>query len=305
VLVDDHSGIMRATTNMLAGEYEVVGTTTEGRHAADLARRLEPDAIVLDVNMPGLNGFQTIAELSRAEIRAPVVFLSMLEGAEVVTEAFRSGGHGFVLKSRAMPDLACALDHALAGRRFVPSLPSLGAVADRCGHAMHVHGDDFESSLDELAGLFDLALRRGDATLVAAANDVRDGLASRLRDRGWDLTAGRYRSFDADEALSGLMRDGMPDPEILARITADLNEYRLTSTGRASSRLVMYGASAASLIASGQTEAALALEQQWTALTCALPFLSVCGYAVSTDEQPGVWSSACGAHTVVSHASDL
>src|SRR4029453_5598315 len=118
-------------------------------------------------------------------------------------------------------------------------------------HAMHVHGGDFESSLDGLAALFDLALRRGDATLVVAANGVRDGLARRLRDRGWDLTAGRYRALDPDDALSGFMRDGMPDPGILARVTADLNEYRLTSTGRASSRLVMYGEMAASLIASG------------------------------------------------------
>jgi CheY-like chemotaxis protein len=293
---------------MLGDEFEVVATTTEGSEAAELARRVQPDAIVLDVNMPGLNGFQTMASLGRAELRAPVVFLSMVESDEFVSEAFRSGGHGYVLKSRVVSDLASALDHALSGRQFVPTLTSLGAIADSCGHAMHVHGGDLAASLDGVTALFDLALRRGDATCVVATEAVREGLARRLRDRGWDLggsAPGRYLALDADDAIAGFMRDGMPDPDRLARIASDLDQYRLASTGRSASRLVIYGAMAASLFASGQPQAALALERQWAMLSRDLPFLTVCGYAASCDGQPEFWSSACAAHSVVSHGTDL
>src|SRR4029453_12271227 len=89
------------------------------------ARQLEPDAIVLDIGMPGLDGFQTSRALQRAGAHAPVVFLSMYDGDDYVREAFRHGGRGYVVKSRARRDLASAIDQALHGRVFVPSLTAL------------------------------------------------------------------------------------------------------------------------------------------------------------------------------------
>ena len=81
--------------------------------------------IVLDINMPGLDGFQTKRALEQAGSRAPVVFLSALDADDYVSEAFRCGGRGYVLKAHLARDLASALDQVLLGRMFVPSLTSL------------------------------------------------------------------------------------------------------------------------------------------------------------------------------------
>ena len=87
----------------------------DGRQALDLARRLRPDVVVLDVSMPNLNGFQTLEQLRRDGLEARVVFLTMHRDDEFVAAAINGGAHGYVLKSRAHLDLISAINHALAG----------------------------------------------------------------------------------------------------------------------------------------------------------------------------------------------
>src|SRR5262245_52431331 len=140
LLVDDHRGVLDQLTRMLSDTFEVAGVATDGQLALEIARQLTPDLIVLDINMPGLDGFQTLRALQQAGSRAPTVFLSMHDAQEIVTEAFRCGGRGYVLKSNGGQDLASAIDHALAGRMFVPSLTSMLGVAKRSGHAMQTYG---------------------------------------------------------------------------------------------------------------------------------------------------------------------
>jgi len=307
LLVDDHPWILKAVSTLLADEYDVLGVATDGSQAVDVARNVQPDAIVLDINMPDADGFQTFQALERGGSRATVVFLSAVEEKEFVGEVFRLGGHGYVLKSRVATDLPSALDHVLSGRRFVPSLPSLPALANSCGHAIHLHGG-VESSLDSLAALFDVTLRRGDATCVIGTEDVREGLGSRLRARGWDIGAlSRYRVIDVADAMRGFMRDGLPDPTLLAGIVFELDQYRLSAAEAEIPRLLLYGNIAATLNAAGNAQAAIALERLWDSLTRDLPFLTVCGYDTSGlyDSGPDVWPSVCGPHGAVTQASHL
>jgi CheY-like chemotaxis protein len=291
---------------MLASDYVVAGVATDGGQAVDLAWRLQPDAIVLDVNMPGVDGFQTLRALREAGLQAPVLFLSMLEAEEVVREAFRCGGRGYVLKSRVASDLATALDHVLLGRLFVPSLTSLAGLASGRGHALHLYGD-VASSLEDVAALFDLSLRRGDATCLIASDPVRERLGRLLRARGWDLGAPgvlrRYRLIDPADVMSRCMRGTLPDPVLVGDVAAELDAYRLAATDRPTSRLTVFGNIAASLDA----EAAIALERVWNAQTRDLPFLTVCGYpaSFSSDTVSDVWASVCAEHAAVSHANHL
>jgi DNA-binding NarL/FixJ family response regulator len=310
LLVDDHPQVLERFAAMLANDFDVAGIATDGGRALDAARRIEPDAIVLDINMPGDNGFQTIRALEQAGSRAPVVFLSISEGEEFVSEAFRRGGRGYVIKSRAASDLASALDHVLSGRMFAPSLTSLASVGKNCGHAMQLHGE-LSSSLDAVAALFARAFRIGDATCVTATEDVREGLDSRLRARGWDLGAPsvqrRYRVVDASDALSGFMRRGLPDSSLLANLVSELDQYRRAATDRPAACLTVFGNMAGLLSAQGNVRAAIALEKLWTGLTRDLPFLTVCGYPTSCfqDASPELWSTVCAEHTAVSHAIGL
>ena len=306
LLVDDHRGIRERVHEILAGEFEVAATAANGREALDAARQIDPDAIVLDINMPELNGFETLSELRRLGSRAPVVFLTMINGEQEVREAFRLGGDGYVVKSQMSRDLVSAVGHALHGRRFASSLMALAAPAPTCGHAIHLlgDGDDF---IDDVAALFDHALSRGDATSVIARPHVREQLAARLDRSGWNLGSNpRYQAVDVTEALARFMRDGMPDETVLEEIVRELDAYRITAAG-SDSRLTIFGVMAGQLCADGNRRGALAIEHAWHRLTHDLPFLTVCGYQAGGfyDAGAAVCADVYAAHSCVSHACNL
>ena len=307
LFADDHPAILHRVATLLGDDFDVAGTASDGWQAIDLARQLDPDVIVLDINMPGLNGFQTSRALSDAGSKAPIVFLSALDADEHVGEAFRWGARGFVEKSYIARDLPSAIDHVLSGRQFLPSLTSMFRVANGRGHAIDLH-DDAATFLNRVSGYFDLALKRGDATCVIADEETREGLSQRLRSRGWDLagpsTHNRYLLVDAGAALQRFMRNGLPDPGVLADIATELDQYRLAVTGRQTSCLTLFGNMAGSLMADGNAAAAIALEHRWTAVTKDLPFLTLCGYAPSCfpAAAPTLWANACAEHAMVCHS---
>jgi CheY-like chemotaxis protein len=294
---------------MLSGDFDVVGVATDGRQAVETARRVNPEVIVLDVDMPGFNGFQTVRALTQDGTTTPVVFLSMHDAQDIVGEAFRSGGRGYVLKSRVRRDLASALDQVLLGRIFVPSLTTLLRLSND-GHAMHLHGS-LELFLDDVAAFFDFALRRGDATCVIATELVRDGLRHRLRARGWDVDGSnghpRYLVVDAADALNRFMRNGRPDRDRLAEIADELDQYRLAVAEGATRRLTIFGNMVVLLSSDGDARAVVALENLWNELTSALPFFTLCGYSSSCfhESVPDLWSDVCAEHSALSHASDV
>jgi CheY-like chemotaxis protein len=296
---------------MLSDHFDVVGVATDGAQAVDMVPRVQPAAIVLDVDMPGLSGFDTLREFARARLpKTPVVFLSMHDADEIVAEAFRCGGLGYVVKSRVRRDLASALDQALLGRLFVPSLTALIDLAGDGGHAMQVH-HGMESFLDGVAAYFDFALRRGDATCMIATERVRKGLGDRLRSLGWNVggVSGEQRCLviDAAAALARFMRNGLPDRERLAEIAAELDQYRLASGEGTTPRLTIFGNMVTALSADGNADAVVALESLWNSLTRGLPFVTLCGYEASCfhDGVPHLWPSVCAEHWALSHASDL
>jgi CheY-like chemotaxis protein len=297
LLVDDHRGMLDRAVEMLSGEFEIAATATDGRTAIDTARDVNPDAIVLDINMPGLDGFGTFDALQQAGSRTPVVFLSMLDGREEVGAAFRRGGRGYVVKSQMGRDLASALDHVLGGRRFAPSFITLAEQAPGGGHVVHFNVDDGDW-VDELAELLEYAIARGDATCVISTADVRERLATRLGHHP------RYRAVDALDAVNSFLRRGMPDEGILASIAAELDQYRMASAGP-SARLTVFGNMAGLLAADGNIAGALAIERTWDRLTSGLPFLTICGYGNACFNHAGadLWQGVCSTHSGASHAS--
>ncbi len=252
-------------------------------------------------------GFETLRTLTRSGLPpTPVVFLSMHDADDIVGEAFRCGGKGYVLKQRVGRDLVTALDQTLLGRSFMPSLGPL-LSADEGGHAMQLY-DSPESFVDGLADFFDVALRRGDATCVIATKPVRESLGDRLKARGWDVNGSsghkRYLAVDSADALSRFMRNGLPDPDRLADVIKELDEYRRVEGNGTTPRLTLGGSMAPLLAEDGNAAAVIALESLWNQLTHHLPFLTVCGYASSCfhDGVPDLWSGACGEHQALSHA---
>lgn len=311
LLVDDHVELLKSVSRMLAPDFDIVGVATGGEQALQAARRLDPDLVVLDIAMPGLNGFQTMRAFSEARLRAPVVFLSTYDTDGYIDEAFECGGRGYVVKTRIAPDLVSALDHVLLGRRFAPSLTSLLSSGVGGGHAMHVHGGE-DALIDGLADFFALALEGGDATCIIATKPFREQLGVQLRARGWNVGGSpgypRYLEVDAVEALDRLMTDGLPDVARLAEIVAEMDQYRRAVAEGPESRLTLFGNMAALLSMQGNTTGAVELETNWSALTEGLPFFTVCGYSaecVHDERHPDLFPHISDRHSAVSHAPDL
>src|SRR5262245_50509975 len=100
LLADDHPDILKSLTRLLSFDFDVVSAVSSGQQALEDASRLDPDIALLDITMPGRDGFQTARDLRQRASRARIVFLTMHESEEFVTEAFRSGACGYVIKTR-------------------------------------------------------------------------------------------------------------------------------------------------------------------------------------------------------------
>lgn len=121
LLADDHSLVragIRALLQALPG-VEVIGETGDGVAALDWVRRTPPDAILLDITLPGLNGLEVAARIGRLGVPTRVLMLSMHATPEYAARAFAVGAAGYLNKDSAFDELAAALDSIFAGRRYL------------------------------------------------------------------------------------------------------------------------------------------------------------------------------------------
>ncbi len=123
LVADDHRAMLDSLVRLLSGEFDVVATVGDGLSAVTTATALEPDLLVLDIAMPGLNGIAAAARLKDSGSTAKVVFVTNLHDREFVEESMALGAVGFVVKDRLVADLLPAIRTVLAGRPFVsPSI---------------------------------------------------------------------------------------------------------------------------------------------------------------------------------------
>jgi DNA-binding NarL/FixJ family response regulator len=122
LLVDDNRAILSKVETVLSPSCKVIGSATDGPSAVSAALELEPDVVVLDISMPGMNGFEVASRLRIAGSHAAVVFLTVHDEEELITAARESGGMGYVVKPRICSDLITAVREARAGRSFISPL---------------------------------------------------------------------------------------------------------------------------------------------------------------------------------------
>jgi DNA-binding NarL/FixJ family response regulator len=110
---------MEELVGLLREQVDVVGTVSDGRSLVEAAVRLQPDVVVTDISMPGMNGIDSLRSLKASRVVAKVIFLTMYADSELATEALRGGAAGFVLKQSAGEELMTAIGEALQGRVYV------------------------------------------------------------------------------------------------------------------------------------------------------------------------------------------
>jgi DNA-binding NarL/FixJ family response regulator len=124
VLVVDDEGLLRtAFTSLIDAEddLEVVGEAPDGRRAVELAARLSPDVIVMDVRMPAMDGIAATRLITAAgKAEAPrVLILTTFDLDEYVYAALQAGASGFALKSRPVEELLAAIRVVAAGEALL------------------------------------------------------------------------------------------------------------------------------------------------------------------------------------------
>jgi DNA-binding NarL/FixJ family response regulator len=121
LLADGQRIMVDGVRALLAGEpdIEVVGEAEDGRTAVRLAADLDPDVVVIDVAMPGLNGVDASRRIRAHKRERKIVVLSASSRRVVAADALAAGVSGYVCKSSAFAELVLAIRMAAAGRRFV------------------------------------------------------------------------------------------------------------------------------------------------------------------------------------------
>jgi len=120
LLADDHQIVRQGLRALLERDgIEVAAEAGDGREAARLAREVRPDAAVLDLSMPVLNGIDAAREISRTVPGTRTILLTMHADERYAREALRAGVRGYVLKTKAAADLIQAVREVCAGRVYL------------------------------------------------------------------------------------------------------------------------------------------------------------------------------------------
>ncbi len=122
LLADDHSLVAAGLSKLLEAEFDLIGSVGDGRALVAAAKQHIPDVILLDISMPILNGLEAARQIRAAVPACKIIFVTVHSDNAYVTEAFRAGASGYVLKRSAASELAVAIHEVFNGNSYVTPL---------------------------------------------------------------------------------------------------------------------------------------------------------------------------------------
>lgn len=120
LIVDDHEVVRQGIRTILKSrpQWEICGEAINGKDAIQMAKKLAPDVIIMDITMPEMSGIEATRELTRQKIASAVLIFTMHESRNLAETVREAGARGFVLKSHAARDLLDALERLMDGGTF-------------------------------------------------------------------------------------------------------------------------------------------------------------------------------------------
>ncbi|MEV7724652.1 response regulator transcription factor [Streptomyces sp. NPDC087917] len=153
VVIADDEPLIRAGIRMIltsATDIEVVAEGANGREAVELARSHAPDVVLLDIQMPVMDGLTALAELGRAVPGARALILTTFGERENVLRALSEGGAGFLLKDSAPAELIGAVRAAASGDAYLSPAATRHVVDQLAGGRATGRGEDARRRVDAL-----------------------------------------------------------------------------------------------------------------------------------------------------------
>jgi DNA-binding NarL/FixJ family response regulator len=123
LIVDDHAVVRRGVRSLLESQpgWEICGEATTGREAVDMARRLQPDVVVMDLSLPELNGLDATRQILKDSPRSEILVLTMHHSEELARNVLQAGARGYVLKSDADQSMIAAIESLRQHKPFLTS----------------------------------------------------------------------------------------------------------------------------------------------------------------------------------------
>lgn len=117
LIIDDHPLFRKGVSQIVSDDpnFEVVGEATSGQEGLDLAEALQPDLVLLDLNMKGMDGLETLRRFKQTDLMARYVILTVSDSEDDLMEALKSGADGYLLKDMEPEDLRANLMKASVG----------------------------------------------------------------------------------------------------------------------------------------------------------------------------------------------
>jgi DNA-binding NarL/FixJ family response regulator len=149
LIVDDHE-ILRAGVKLIidqTDDMEIVGQACDGHEGIELARKLKPDVVLMDISMPGLNGIEATKEIVSENPDIKILALSAYCNRRFVKDMLKAGVSGYALKDTMADELIYAIKSVHAGRRYLSEKVTKLVVDD---YAQGGSSDSAEELLDKL-----------------------------------------------------------------------------------------------------------------------------------------------------------
>ena len=130
IIAEDHHLVRQGIRALLEKQahIQVVGEAQDGQEALELVQSMKPDVLLLDINMPRINGIEVTKRVRTAGLPTEVLILSMYEDESLVKKALRNGARGYILKKSITEELFYAV--AAASQRRIYLSPELDKVVD-------------------------------------------------------------------------------------------------------------------------------------------------------------------------------
>jgi len=188
LLADDHS-MLRAGLKLLLesqSDFKVVAEASSGLEALDLASKLQPDLILLDLSMPGLGGLDALPSLRKSVPVAKILILTMHDDPQYLRTALKNGASGYVLKKAADAELTSAIRSVLRGEIYVHPSMTRVLLEDVLPRPDAGAPDAWSSLSEREQGVLKLVALGHTSAEIAAQLNLSDKTVDTYRARGME-----------------------------------------------------------------------------------------------------------------------
>lgn len=185
LVADDHKLLREGVSKLLGGikGITIVGEACDGEDALKQIRLLQPDVVLMDINMPGIDGLEATRRALRIHPNLKVVALSIYEGEPYTTRMLQAGAAGYLTKTTDVEEMVRAIRRAYSGQRYVSA-----EIAQRL--ALRPYTEDDGSPFDNLSS------RESQIALMVINGNKVSEISDKLALSPKTVNSYRYRIFD-------------------------------------------------------------------------------------------------------------